>query len=275
MQMRNRRSKQRGFWNFALPALASAGAAIVGSYIGSEGQEDTNAANTNINNAQMAFNREEAQKNRDFQDAQRHNQYQVAMQDMQRAGLNPMLAYQNGGARPTSGAQAASGSMIPMGNTAQAGINGAIAAAQIANTHSQTKVNEAQAKKIEAEVPNVEASTKVLNAQLPKITAEIDKLVEEKQVLIKEGWNKTDIGNLIRAQEAVARVEKLVKLGELDVQDALNALRKAETTLRKLEVPGAQNQADFEKATATGEGASGAAKTLLQILQGLRTLTGK
>lgn len=268
--MRSRR-KQRGFWEFVLPAAAS----VVGGLLGKEGQEDTNAANSDINNAQMAFNREEAEKNRTFQESQRTTQYQVAMKDMAAAGLNPMLAYQNGGARPTSGAQANSGSMLRMENVNQAGINGAIAAAQIANTQSQTKVNEAQARKIDAEVPNVMANTDVLKAQLPKITAEIDKLVEEKQNLIKEGWNKTDIGNLLRAQEALAKIERDVKIGQLNVQEAEVALKKAQTLLQTLQVPGATNAANFERWASGEHGGVGGARALLNVIQGLKGILGK
>lgn len=261
--------KQKGFWNFVLPAAAAVGGALIGQ----EGQEDTNEANAGINSAQQAYNAREAHNNRVFQEAQRTTQYQTAMYDMEQAGLNPMLAYQNGGAKPTSGAQAQSGPMIPMQNTAAAGINGAIAAAQIANVQSQTEVNKAQAEKTKAEVPQVETNTKVLAAQLPKITAEIDKLVEERTVLIKEGWNKTDVGNLLRAQEALTKIESRLKANTINVQDAEIALKRAETVLRELAMPGAKNEAEFE--TKMGEGVGTGTKSLNGVLQLLKGLTGK
>lgn len=48
----------------------------------------------------------EAKKNRDFQQEMSSTAYQRAMQDMEKAGLNPMLAYKQGGASTPGGSQA-------------------------------------------------------------------------------------------------------------------------------------------------------------------------
>lgn len=56
------------------------------------------------------FNSAEAQKNRDFQERMSNSAYQRAAADMKSAGLNPYLAYGQGGASSPSGSSASSGS---------------------------------------------------------------------------------------------------------------------------------------------------------------------
>ncbi|QXN75035.1 DNA pilot protein [Microvirus mar12] len=64
----------------------------------------------NAGEAQKArdFNAAEAQKNRDYQTQMSNTAYQRAMADMKAAGINPALAFQQGGASSPSGSSASS-----------------------------------------------------------------------------------------------------------------------------------------------------------------------
>lgn len=75
----------------ALPALAG----LAGGILGYQGQKDTNRANLRIARDQMSF-----------QERMSNTSYQRAMADMQAAGLNPILAYSQGGASTPIGATA-------------------------------------------------------------------------------------------------------------------------------------------------------------------------
>jgi hypothetical protein len=121
-------------------AAITAGANLLGGVLQRKSDKSQASENRFFSDAQArqaeAFSAKQAQLNRDFQQEMSNTQYQRAMADMREAGLNPMLAYQQGGAGNLSGAQAsgiaASGSMAAAApNIITAAMQGLATAEQI------------------------------------------------------------------------------------------------------------------------------------------------
>lgn len=70
-----------------------------------------NAINAQNQANQQAYNSAEAQKNREWQERLSNTAYQRAMEDMRKAGLNPILAYSMGGASTPAGSTASSSAL--------------------------------------------------------------------------------------------------------------------------------------------------------------------
>lgn len=60
---------------------------------------------------QNQFSSDEAQKQRDFEERMSSTAYQRVVEDMKKSGINPVLAYQQGGSSTPSGASASSSSV--------------------------------------------------------------------------------------------------------------------------------------------------------------------
>lgn len=83
---------------------------------------------------QNKANASQASKNRDFQERMSNTAYQRSMADMREAGLNPILAYQQGGASTPPGAQAR------MENVGAAAVDGLHSAAKISQSTATKKL---------------------------------------------------------------------------------------------------------------------------------------
>lgn len=153
----------------------SAAASLIGGVL-------NNQANAKEGQRTRDFNAQEAQWNRDFQERMSNTSYQRSMADMSAAGLNPMLAFSEGGAS-TPGGATASAQATRMEDAITPAINSAMEARrlkkEIEAVDSQAKLNistaasqAAQADAARATARNAALDAKVKEIAMPAIIQE-------------------------------------------------------------------------------------------------------
>lgn len=150
------------------PAVIAAGASLAAGGLNFAGGAQANRMSRKIVREQMDFQAKQTRQQMAFQTEMSNTAYQRAMADMEKAGLNPILAYQQGGASTPTGA-GGSGASVAQQNELAGAVSSAIdvkrAFAEIANLREQNKklksdtdISKAEAKLLEAQIPgaNVE-----------------------------------------------------------------------------------------------------------------------
>jgi len=218
---------------------------VLGPVLGFIGGERANQERESAAYAQMHF-----------QERMSSTAYQRAVQDMQSAGLNPMLAYSQGGASAPMGA------MPQVENTAASAFQGSQISAMVDNLRAMND-------KIAAETKNVESQTAVNLAQIPYLEQQtrtsvssaanleaqtkniLDRLKEQMPVEIRKMISEEE-RNLEQTTKMFAETRNLHAMFRLIGQQELTerqrtALTGAEAQLRALDIPKARNEAGVQE----------------------------
>jgi hypothetical protein len=119
-----------------LPAIGSA----IGGWFGYKGQKDTNIASAAQAQRQMDFQDKSVLRQMDFQKDMSNTAVQRRMEDLKKAGINPILAGSKEASSP-SGASSA-GAMAPVGNKSASALAAAssIASTKLINQQDETEI---------------------------------------------------------------------------------------------------------------------------------------
>lgn len=245
------RKKQLGFWG----AVVGGALGLLGTKMSNDKSEANTAAS--YENTRML----------------RQTAYQDTTQDLKAAGLNPMLAYQNS-------ATAATPSPVAQNRNLMEGVvNSAMAVEQVKNVKEQNELLRAQTAKTNAEalaVPitmaNTEATTENLKATLPKI-------IEEARAAKFDTLTAEERTALTRQQNRLVQIQQDLNKGQLSNIEAQTRTQNILTELRKLEIPGLENIAQWERSFGQYSKEAGAvgkaAGVLSTITNSARKVFGK
>lgn len=197
-------------------------APLIGGATGLIGGSQANQANWDI-----------AQANNNWSAQQFANRYQTTVDDLKKAGLNPMLAYSQGGGSPPS-AQA-----VPARSNLGADLlTGISSASQSKNNMMQNYLIKAQVNKTDEEADNIAADTVNKRDINPKIKQELNNLIAENEYIRMRARQTRaaamDIENLLPKSKQEGKYYDTYGIHPFELRDLATGVNSASNAINSI-----------------------------------------
>lgn len=213
--------------------LLGGGISILGGFLQNEWakdrQEDANAFNAQQAGINRDFQAEQSQKQMDFQERMSSTAYQRTMADMRAGGLNPILAYQRGGASSppgaaASGSQSAGAQAAPVQNILGPAASSALSFMQMSETiqnlqaqnkniKADTQLKLSEVDRIGSQIPNINQTTKNLMEENVRLRAEAAKADIERQTRESAPGKAAVVGGTLAGDSGVGKgIENVIQM---------------------------------------------------------------